>query len=368
MQLSPQHWLYLLMAIVTLSYAFSVVLEWLNLRANRSEIPASLRGWYQAERYQKAMSYQRANFGIFIGLSEIVNLPFQLYQTFGIEERFGFNKTTARTFVLDKLKGYALTIVLGSGLLTAFLWLVSVLGAGFWIWFSILAALVMTVLNLFYTAWLLPLFNRLTPLPEGELKAAIYQLAAHVQFPIDQVLVMDGSKRSAKANAFFSGWGKRKRVVLFDTLIEKHPTPELVAVLAHEVGHYKRRHLIWSYSASLIQIVAVTWLLAQVLYFAPFSLALGGQETSLALNLICFSLLFSPVSAVTGWMMTALSRKHEFEADAYAREVSDGPALVQALKRLSVDSLSNLYPHPLYVFFYYSHPPLLERLRALGDK
>ncbi len=218
---------------------------------------------------------------------------------------------------------------------------------------------------MFYTSLIVPLFNKLTPLPEGELKSAIEAFAVKINFPLDNILVIDGSKRSKKANAFFAGIGKRKKIVLYDTLIANHTIEELVAVLAHEVGHYKKNHIIWGYVLSVIQIVFTLWVLSLLLFNPAVSMALGGTTLSVHLNLLAFGILFSPISSITGLLMNMYSRKNEFEADAYALETYDGRALANALKKLSVDSLSNLYPHPVYVFFHYSHPPLLKRLDAL---
>jgi STE24 endopeptidase len=218
---------------------------------------------------------------------------------------------------------------------------------------------------MFYTSLILPLFNKLAPLQEGELKTAIQQFAQKVNFPLDNIFVMDGSKRSKKANAFFSGIGKKKKIVLYDTLIENHTTDELVAVLAHEVGHFKKKHIVWSYVLSVLQIFFMLFVLSLMIYNTDLSLALGGKEQAIHLNLLAFGILFSPISGITGLLMSLLSRKNEFEADAYAKETFSGTALATALKKLSVDSLSNLFPHPAYVFFHYSHPPLLQRLKAL---
>ena len=250
-------------------------------------------------------------------------------------------------------------------MLTILIYLVNSIGPNFWIWFGLLAAAFTLLVNMFYTSLILPLFNKLTPLAEGELKTTIEGFAKKVNFPLDNVFVMDGSKRSAKANAFFSGIGKKKKIVLYDTLINNHSTEELVAVLAHEVGHFKKKHIILSYIISIVQIFLVLFILSKMVFNENLSIALGGNQQAIHLNLIAFGILFSPISGITGLLMSMLSRKNEFEADAYAKETFDGKALSNALKKLSVDSLSNLYPHPWYVFFHYSHPPLLQRLDAL---
>src|SRR5690606_23635483 len=217
----------------------------------------------------------------------------------------------------------------------------------------------------FYTSLILPLFNKLTPLPDGELKSAIEAFARSVDFPLDNIFVIDGSRRSSKANAFFSGIGKRKKIVLYDTLIEKHTTEELVAILAQEVGHFKKKHIIQGDALAIMQVFFTLFVLSLMIYNENLSYALGGSTHAIHLNLIAFSILFAPVSGVTGLFVQMYSRKNEYEADAYAREHYSGPALAEALKKLSVDSLSNLFPHPLYVFFHYSHPPLLRRLAAI---
>jgi STE24 endopeptidase len=307
-----------------------------------------------------------AFFGVIMIVSDIITLPFQWHRTFVIEEKYGFNKTTMKLFIIDKLKGYILGALIGGALLSVLIYLVQVIGPDFWIWFALIACTFMLLMNMFYASVILPLFNKLTPLPEGELKSAIEAFAKTVNFPLDNIFVIDGSKRSSKANAFFSGIGKKKKIVLYDTLINNHTTDELVAVLAHEVGHFKKKHIVWSYILSVIQIVFMLFVLSQMIFNENLSLALGGSQQAIHLNLIAFAILFSPVSGVTGLLMSMLSRKNEFEADAYARQTYNGNALANALKKLSVDNLSDLYPHPVYVFFHYSHPPLLKRLQAIN--
>lgn len=301
---------------------------------------------------------------VFIG-SDIISLPFDYYSTFVIEEKFGFNKTTASTFFSDKIKGYLLSILVGGGLLMVFLWLIHQMGEHFWWQFWVIAAVFMVAVNVFYTAWILPLFNKLTPLENGELKSKIFHYAKSVDFPLDNIFVMDGSKRSSKANAFFSGFGKRKKVVLYDTLLEQHPPDELVAVLAHEVGHFKKKHIIWSMITSILQVGLMLFLLAQFIFSPTMSMALGAQAWSAELNIIGFTMLFTPVSMILGIGMNWLSRKNEFEADEFAKTTFAGAPLAEALKTLSIKTLSNINPHPWYVFVNYSHPPLLERLARL---
>jgi STE24 endopeptidase len=304
-------------------------------------------------------------FGLVFVVSDILSLPFDYYSTFVIEEKYGFNKTTIQTFFLDKLKAYLLSLLVGGGLLLVFLWLIHSMGPDFWWQFWIVAVVFMVLVNVGYTAWILPLFNTLTPLAEGELRDKLLQYAAKVNFPVKHIFVMDGSRRSAKANAFFSGFGKQKKVVLYDTLLEQHTPEELVAVLAHEIGHYKKKHLKWGMLVSVVEVGLLLFLLGQVVFSESMSLALGGTALSVPLNIIGFTMLFAPLSMLMGIGMNALSRKHEFEADAYAKETFGGKPLAEALKTLSVKSLSTLYPHSWYVFVNYSHPPLLERLERL---
>jgi STE24 endopeptidase len=309
-----------------------------------------------------------AFFGVLMIASDILTIPFQWYSTFVIEEKYGFNKTTPKIFIMDKLKGYMLSALIGGPLISVLIYLIQIIGPSFWIWFALIAAGFILLANMFYTSLILPMFNKLTPLPDGDLKHAIENFSKKINFPLDNIFVIDGSKRSKKGNAFFSGIGKKKKIVLYDTLIANHTTEELVAVLAHEVGHFEKKHVIWSYLFSVVQIFFTLFVLSLMVFNENVSLALGSTQLGVHLNLLAFGILFSPISGITGLLMNIYSRKNEYEADAYARETYDGNALMNALKKLSVDSLSNLYPHPLYVFFHYSHPPLLKRLEALKVK
>lgn len=409
--MSPSLILIIILSIVVVSYVFDQVLDYINLKAQRADVPAEIEAFYEKDKYVKSLAYHKelthfsfltsgfsfllsvlilafggfgwldsllrpyiqneivltlSFFGVLMLASDFLTIPFQWYSTFVIEEKYGFNKTTVKTFITDKLKGYLLGAIIGGLLLTALLYLVQQIGPNFWIWFSVLAAAFILFVNMFYTSLILPLFNKLTPLPDGELKTAIEAFAKKVNFPLDNIFVIDGSKRSNKANAFFSGIGRKKKIVLYDTLLANHTTAELVAVLAHEVGHFKKKHIIWGYALSVIQIVFTLWVLSLLIFNENVSLALGGSQLAIHLNLLAFGILFSPISGITGLFMHLYSRKNEFEADAFAKETYDGTALANALKKLSVDNLSDLYPHPAYVFFHYSHPPLLKRLEALG--
>src|SRR5690606_1572160 len=358
--MDPQAILYIILAIVTVSFLFDQMLEYLDLKHQRTDIPSEVASFYDRDKYTASLSYHReqtnfgfvtsgfgfvlsmtmllsggfgwvdsvlratidnemslslAFFGVIFLASDVLTMPFQWYATFVIEERYGFNRTTVRTFLLDKLKGYALAALIGGGLLALLIYLINAIGPDFWIWFALVASLFVLLMSMFYTSLILPMFNKLTPLPEGELKSAIEEFSRKVEFPLDSILVIDGSKRSKKANAFFSGIGKKKKIVLYDTLISNHTTEELVAVLAHEVGHYKKKHILWSLVLSVLQITFTLWILSLMVYNENLSFALGGGQYAIHLNLLAFAILFSPISGITGLMMAVYSRKNEFEAD-----------------------------------------------------
>ncbi|WP_200974371.1 M48 family metallopeptidase [Echinicola sp. 20G] len=401
---------YLMIGLIVAGFFFDKWTSWLNVNQKVPIVPRTLVSHLDQEKLKESKAYQKTNyrfslltgllsflvtlvlifwgiFGaldtwvsgwvenpiwqslIFFGLlfiaSDLLSLPFDYYHTFKIEEDFGFNKTTNKTFVLDKLKGYALGIVLGGGLLALLLWLIDQLGTSFWLYFWAVAAFFMVLLNMFYTSWILPLFNKLTPLGEGELKESIMAYSHSVDFSLENVFVIDGSTRSTKANAFFSGIGKQKKVVLYDTLINQHTTEELVAVLAHEIGHYKKKHILQSMVLSVLQVGVMLFVLSLFVNSGAISQALGGERVAVHLNLIGFVLLFSPISTFLGIGINILSRKNEFEADRYAKETYAGEPLASALKTLSVKTLTQINPHPLHVFVNYSHPPLMARLEKL---
>jgi STE24 endopeptidase len=303
-------------------------------------------------------------------LAEIFSLPFSYYSTFVLEERFGFNRSSFATFVGDHLKGYLLGILLGGPLLAAVLWFFLSTGAVAWIWVWALLTLFQLVMGFLAPVVLMPLFNKFSPLPDGELKSAIEGYAASVSFRLQGIFTMDGSKRSSKANAFFTGLGRFRRIVLFDTLVKKHTTPELVAVLAHEVGHFKKGHILKSLALSIISTFVMLFLLSRFLLNPEISLALGFPTHSVHSGLTVASWFFGPISLLIGIAAQAFSRKNEFEADAFAvATTGKGADLIEALKRLSADQLANFNPHPWKVWLEYSHPPLLQRveaIRALG--
>jgi STE24 endopeptidase len=299
-------------------------------------------------------------------LNSLISIPFSYYNTFIIEEKYGFNKTSKSTFFLDIIKSTILSILIGGFLLFAALYLYDNINEGFWLWLWIGLSLLMVFINMFYADLIVPIFNKLTPLNNVELRKKIENYSKDVGYLLKNIYVIDGSKRSTKANAFFSGLGPRKTIALYDTLIEKHTENELVAVLAHEVGHFKKKHVLSGLLMSVMQIGIMAFFFELCLKLPEISIALGGLDTNFHLGLIGFSIIFSPISMISSILMNYVSRKNEFEADAYAKETFNGEDLSLALKKLSVDSLSNIYPHPLYVFFHYSHPPLIQRLRALN--
>ena len=409
--MSTEYWLYLIIGLVVFNYLFSTVLDFINDKNWKDEIPPLMKDFYDEEKYVKAKNYAKekgrislvsstlstvitilflafkcygwldsiiANYydipflqsGLFFLtlfiLSDFISIPFSCYNTFVIEEKYGFNKTTVKTFVIDKIKGYVLTLTIGGGLLAASLYLVSILVNGFWLWLWIGLAILMLFINMFYADIIVPIFNKLTPLERGSLREKIEAYSKKVGYSLKNIYIIDGSKRSSKANAFFSGLGPRKTIALYDTLVEKHSEEELVAVLAHEVGHFKKKHVFTSIFLTIFQLGLMCFLLELCLKETNISLALGGDNTSFHLGLLAFSILYSPLGTIMSVLMNINSRKNEFEADEYAKTTYNGEALQLALKKLSVDSLSNLYPHPFYTFMHYSHPPLLKRLEALN--
>jgi STE24 endopeptidase len=401
---------YLIIAILVLQFLVETLLGHLNARKFGEPIPADLQDVYEEDEYQRSQAYKRTNyrfgilstgfslllilgflilggfewvdeiarnfterpvlqamifFGIILVGADIISFPFSWYRTFTIEERFGFNKTTKMLFLLDKVKGWFLMLILGGGLLALVVWLYQSAGANFWIyaWGAISAFTIF--MNLFYSKLIVPLFNRQTPLEEGSLKSKIESYAESVGFQLQNIFVIDGSKRSTKANAYFSGFGKEKRVTLFDTLIQDLEEEEIVAVLAHEVGHYKRNHIVINLVASILNAGITLFLLSLFVNNPEVSMAIGVSQPSFHAALVGFGMLYSPVSELTGLLLNYLSRKFEFEADDFARETFDGQPLISSLKKLSRNSLSNLTPHPAYVFVHYSHPPLKDRIQQL---
>tara|TARA_B100001173_G_scaffold307773_1_gene316895 strand:+ start:1342 stop:2583 length:1242 start_codon:yes stop_codon:yes gene_type:complete len=405
--------LYVFIFLVAFNYIFNSVLEFLNTKNWKNNIPENLKDFYSKDKYLQARDYKihkgkiglisssisfliTISFLIFNGygmlneyissddvlsnfqsqyfftalflLNFFIGIPISYYSNFVIEEKFGFNKMDIKTFVLDKLKSFIISIILIFALTSLAVFIIDYFSSGFWLWLWISLSTLMILLNMFYADLIVPIFNKLTPLESGDLRSKIEKYSSEIGYSLKNIFIIDGSKRSTKANAFFSGIGPRKTIALFDTLVDNYTDEELISVLAHEVGHYKKNHILISMFLTISQLALICFVFELCLGQDLIANALGSSSMNFHLGIIGFSLLYSPLSLVTGIFMNMLSRKNEFEADDYAKNTSSGSALQSALKKLSADSLSNLYPHPLYVFVHYSHPPLLKRLNALNKK
>ncbi len=306
---------------------------------------------------------------IFFGLigfaSDIINIPFSWYDTFIIEKRYGFNKMKPRTFITDHIKSWFLALIIGIPVLGLITWFYYKTGTKFWLYAWGLITLFSVFMNLFYSELIVPLFNKQSPLEKGSLRNKIEEYTTKAGFKLKDIYIIDGSKRSTKSNAYFSGFGPRKRIVLYDTLLNEFTEEEIVAVLAHEMGHYKKKHVLLMMLSSVV-ITGIMLLLFSLIVDNPgLSQALGAENPSFHLGLIVFGILYSPLSLLISLVSNIVSRKNEFTADRFVKDTYDPAALASALKKLSVKNLSNLMPHPAYVFFHYSHPPLLERLKKL---
>ena len=401
---------YIIIIITVLDFVVERTLDYLNTTRFSEQLPREVEGIYNPDDYRKSQQYLKTNhkfgmltstisfvaimamlvfggfawvdglvriwtqnpiwmtilfFGIIGLVSDLLSTPFAVYDTFVIEEKFGFNKTTPRTFILDKLKGWVLGALIGGGLIALIVWIYQSTGEWFWLvaWGAV--TVFTLFMTMFYSNLIVPLFNKQTPLEEGQLRDAISVFALKVGFKLKNIYVIDGSKRSTKANAYFTGLGPKKRIVLYDTLIKDHTTDELVAVLAHEIGHYKKKHTLLGTSLGIIQTGIVFYILSVFIGNPDLSLALGAKEGSFHLGIVAFGILYSPISMVLGILMNIVSRQNEFAADRFASTKFSGNSLKEALKKLSVKNLSNLRPHPAVVFVHYSHPPLLERLKAI---
>ncbi len=345
----------------TLTAAFSFVLIMFMLFVNGFAYADELLRSYTTNPIALALLFFAA---IFI-VSDILSMPFQIYDTFVIEEKYGFNKMTPKLFIFDKLKSYLLSAIIGGGLLALFIVLYNWLGKDFWLYMWLVFAVFILFMTMFYSNIIVPLFNKQKPLEDGELKSAIQAFAGKAGFDLENIYVIDGSKRSTKANAYFTGLGAKKRIVLYDTLINQLSVDEIVAVLAHEIGHYKKKHTWMGVVISLVQTGAMLFLLSLVLDLPVLYMALGAAQPAIHLSLIVFGILFSPISTIIGLVTNNWSRRNEFQADAFAASFQLGDHLISGLKKLSKNNLSNLNPHPWYVFFNYSHPPLLTRINAI---
>jgi len=401
---------YIIIAILVFNYISEKILDTLNEKHFDDEIPNTLKDVYNADEYKKSQQYKKTNakfsnftalittiftlafffldgfnyldefarsytehpilvallfFGIIMLGSEIISTPLSYYSTFVIEEKFGFNKSSQKTFWIDKIKGLLLSAILGGGILALIIWFYQITGKNFWIYAWVLVAFFSIFINMFHAKLIVPLFNKQTLLEDGALKNAIEAYAKKVGFTLNNIFVIDGSKRSTKANAYFSGFGSQKRITLYDTLINDLDTDEIVAVLAHEVGHYKKKHIIFNLISSILLTGFTLYILSLFVNSPLLSEALGVSTQSFHIGLIAFGILYSPISEITGLFMNFMSRKFEYEADDYAKETFEANALVTSLKKLSKNSLSNLTPHPAYVFVNYSHPTLLKRIQNL---
>ena len=400
----------IIIAILLIQFVIETILNYLNARQFGDPVPDELIDVFDEQEYRRSQAYKMTNyrfglvsgvfsllltigflafggfewvdqlvlsitdhiilrallfFGIIVLGADLLGIPFSWYQTFVIEEKYGFNKTTSRIFITDKIKGWLMMLILGGGILALVIWFFQWAGKDFWLYAWGLIAVFTVFMNLFYSRLIVPMFNKQTPLEEGSLKNKIKTYAERVGFELSHIFVIDGSKRSTKANAYFSGFGKQKRVTLFDTLIQDLEEEEIVAVLAHEVGHYKRNHIVVNLLVSIAVTGFTLYVLSLFVNNPDLSLAIGVSQPSFHAALIGFGILYSPVSELTGLLMNYFSRKFEFQADDFAKNTYAPIPLITSLKKLSKNSLSNLTPHPAYVFVHYSHPPLNDRIKNL---
>jgi|TARA_B110000977_G_scaffold563_2_gene761 STE24 endopeptidase len=410
MIISSQILLNILIVIIILNFFKDSILDYLNSKYFDNEIPNIISDIYDKEKYLKSQEYKKTQykfnrissiysllilllffyfdgflvldnycrslfdseliislsfFGIIYFGNDLLSIPFSIYHTFIIEEKFGFNKTTKKTYIIDKLKSWLLIILFGGGILSFIIFQFESIGQNFWIVAWIFISVLTLLINGLYAQIIVPLFNKQTKLEDGELKSEIEKYSKKVGFNLSNIFVIDGSKRSTKANAYFSGFGKQKRVTLYDTLINKLTKNQIVAVIAHEIGHYKKNHIIFNLLFSIIQSGIMLYILSLLIYMPIFSEALNIENHSFHIALITFSILYTPISEISSLIFNLFSRKFEYEADEYADKTFDGKYLIEALKVLTKDSLSNLTPHPKYVWWHYSHPTLLERINQL---
>ncbi|SVB99944.1 uncharacterized protein METZ01_LOCUS252798, partial [marine metagenome] len=398
---------------VTVEFILARITGYLNITSLSLELPEEFKNSYDESKYQNSQNYTRTNekfdivtgtfdflfilcvivfglfnvldvfvrsfgfqsdminglifFGLFMIIQDILSTPFSLYRHFVVEERFGFNKMTMKTFVTDKIKGLFLMVLIGTPLLGIILYFFESFGDLAWVYAWVIVSGFILVLQPLFTTFIAPLFNTFTPLEEGELKDSINSYSEKVQFPISRIDIMDGSRRSSHSNAYFSGIGKRKRIALYDTLIEKQSVQEILAIVAHEVGHYKKKHIqkgiVLSILSSGFMFFMVSVFMKNPQLFAAFSM----EKLSVYGSLVFFQILFSPINMLLSLFTNALSRKNEFEADKFSSETTGDPLhLISGLKKLTIENLGNLTPHPLNVFLNYSHPPVLQRIRALS--
>ncbi len=401
----------IIISAIGIEFALNMTANYFNLSQLKSALPEEMEGIYDPEKYKQSQAYTRVNtkfgfftstfmllvslmfwfsggfnqldliirswrfsplvtgliyIGLLILLRKIITLPFSLYSTFVIESRFGFNQTTPSVYISDLLKGTALSLLLGTPVLAALLAFFEFAGTHAWLYAWGLTTLFSFLVQLIAPTWIMPLFNQFKPLESGELKDAIIAFAQSVRFPLQNVFVMDGSRRTRKSNAFFTGFGKNKRIALFDTLIENHTTPELVSILAHEIGHYKKKHITQGLILSTIHTGVIFYLFSIFISHTGLYETFYMDQPSLYTGFIFFGMLFAPMEFFLSLFFNMLSRKNEYEADRFAVETYKQPeTMVNALKKLSAHNLANLTPHPIYAFLNYSHPPLLARIQAI---
>ncbi len=406
-------YLIIILAIIIGNYILDLIIETLNLKAIKKELPKEFVGFYDASKYEKSQEYLKDNTkfkliqglfsvgivlflilsgsfnfvdqiarsfnlniiftgliftGILFFFFQIIEIPFSIYHTFVIEEKYGFNRTKLKTFVSDLLKGWLLSTIIGGLLFSLVLWFFMTSGELAWIFCWIGVSIFQLFLIFIAPIVIMPLFNKFIPLEDGELKQSIETYAQSQNFRLKGLFKMDGSRRSSKSNAFFTGFGKYRRIVLFDTLIKNHSVEELVSVLAHEMGHYKKKHILKTIIISIFSNGLMFFALSLFINNQGLFAAFGMDNLSIYASLLFFTFLYTPINIILSLAGSILSRKHEYEADNYAITTYKKPeAFILALKKLSVDNLSNLTPHPLKVFIAYSHPPVLERIKAIKD-
>ena len=410
--MTPQLIFYFILGIISFNFVLETFLDYLNFSRFDAQIPSEISQVYDDEEYQKSQKYKKDKFklrvfqsafsfvlivlflsfdgfekldtlakqifddsigislvffGILFLVSEVLSLPFTYYSTFVIEEKYGFNTSTKALFWIDQLKSMLLTVIVGGIVLGLIILFYQVVGSDFWWYTWIFITVISIFTNMFYAKLIVPIFNKQTPLEEGALRNKIEDYATRLNFELKNIFVIDGSKRSKKANAYFSGFGKEKRITLYDTLLEDLEDDEIVAVLAHEVGHYKKNHILINLLVSTLFLGITLWLLSLFVSEPILAQALGVDEVSFHIGLVAFSFLYAPISLITGLVTNFLSRKFEYQADNFAKTTFSSAYLVDALKKLSRKSLSNLTPHPAYVFFHYSHPPLAKRIKNLEN-
>lgn len=401
-----------IIVIVVAEFAFDCVLRYLNIKASKQPIPKELEGLYDEETYKKQQAYTGerrrvsllgsvlntcitlgifafGGFALFDGwvrevtshpvlmailymlifniIGMVVDVPFSYYNTFTIETKYGFNRMTKKLFWTDLLKGTALSIVITSIIIGAVVWIYGMIPQWFWLVAWAVIGCFQLFMQYIYTDFIVPMFNKLSPLEDGELRSAIEDFAKKTNFSLENIYMQDSSKRSTHGNAYFSGWGKRKKVVIYDTLTEQLSTEQIVAVLAHEIGHQKHGHMTKMVVMMLSMMLLTLWLFSLVIDSKEVAMAAGCEMPSFHINIMVFSMLFTPISMLTDMFTAIISRRHEWEADEFARVHGQGEGISEALKKMSKHSLANLTPHPLVVFMEYSHPTLLDRVKHLEN-